>query len=95
MIARATVAPATEPPSTKGRVRCRGESEAGQRLPSQASKVDIGHFDNSNWYNRPGRARRLVPGNPESLRGRSWTVGQHCDNGVDGEAPRKRSLLLT
>ena len=49
----------------------RVELEAERRLLAQASKVDIGHFDNSNWYDRLARAKRDVSWRPGDL---TWSV---------------------
>jgi ATP-binding cassette subfamily B protein len=49
----------------------RVELEAERRLLAQASKVDIGHFDNSNWYDRLARAKRDVSWRPGNL---TWSV---------------------
>jgi ATP-binding cassette, subfamily B, bacterial len=38
----------------------RVELEVERRLLAKASKVDIGNFDNSNWYDRLARAKRDV-----------------------------------
>jgi ATP-binding cassette, subfamily B, bacterial len=49
----------------------RVELEAERRLLAQASKVDIGHFDNSNWHDRLARAKREVSWRPGDL---TWSV---------------------
>lgn len=49
----------------------RVELEAERRLLRQASKVDLGHFDNSNWHDRLSRARRDVSWRPGDL---TWSV---------------------
>jgi len=49
----------------------RVELEAERRLLAQASKVDIGHFDNSDWYDRLARAKRDVSWRPGDL---TWSV---------------------
>jgi ABC-type multidrug transport system fused ATPase/permease subunit len=49
----------------------RVELEAERRLLSQASKVDIGHFDNSDWHDRLARAKRDVSWRPGDL---TWSV---------------------
>jgi len=49
----------------------RVELEAERRLLKQASKVDLGHFDNSNWHDRLSRARRDVSWRPGDL---TWSV---------------------
>jgi len=38
----------------------RVELEAERRLLEKASKVDLGHFDNSDWHDRLARAKRDV-----------------------------------
>jgi ATP-binding cassette subfamily B protein len=49
----------------------RVQLEAEQRLLEQASKVDLGHFDNSNWHDRLARAKRDVSWRPGDL---TWSV---------------------
>jgi ATP-binding cassette subfamily B protein len=49
----------------------RVELEAERRLISQASKLDLGHFDNSNWHDRLARAKRDVSWRPGDL---TWSV---------------------
>src|SRR5262249_54280145 len=49
----------------------RVQLEAEQRLLAQASKVDIGHFDNSDWHDRLARAKRDVSWRPGDL---TWSV---------------------
>jgi ABC-type multidrug transport system fused ATPase/permease subunit len=49
----------------------RVELEAERRLLARASKVDIGHFDNSDWYDRLARAKRDVSWRPGDL---TWSV---------------------
>jgi len=49
----------------------RVELEAERRLLAQASKVDIGHFDNSDWHDRLARAKREVSWRPGDL---TWSV---------------------
>jgi ATP-binding cassette subfamily B protein len=49
----------------------RVQLEAERRLLDQASKVDIGHFDNSNWHDRLARAKRDVSWRPGDL---TWSV---------------------
>jgi ATP-binding cassette, subfamily B, bacterial len=49
----------------------RVELEAERRLLEQAAKVDIGHFDNSDWYDRLARAKRDVSWRPGDL---TWSV---------------------
>ena len=45
----------------------RVELEAERRLLAQASKVDLGHFDNSDWHDRLARAKRDVSWRPGDL----------------------------
>lgn len=49
----------------------RVQLEAERRLIEQAAKVDIGHFDNSNWHDRLARAKRDVSWRPGDL---TWSV---------------------
>ncbi|HEY3129652.1 MAG TPA: hypothetical protein VGL91_09340, partial [Acidobacteriota bacterium] len=49
----------------------RVQLEAERRLLEQASKVDLGHFDNSNWHDRLARAKRDVSWRPGDL---TWSV---------------------
>jgi ATP-binding cassette, subfamily B, bacterial len=49
----------------------RVELEAERRLLAQASKIDIGHFDNSNWHDRLARAKREVSWRPGDL---TWSI---------------------
>jgi ATP-binding cassette subfamily B protein len=49
----------------------RVELEAERRLLTKASKVDIGHFDNSDWHDRLARARRDVNWRPGDL---TWSI---------------------
>lgn len=49
----------------------RVEIEAERRLLQQAARVDIGHFDNSNWHDRLARAKRDVSWRPGDL---VWSV---------------------
>ncbi|HEY5614376.1 MAG TPA: ABC transporter ATP-binding protein, partial [Bacteroidota bacterium] len=49
----------------------RVELEAERRLLMQASKIDLGHFDNSNWHDRLARAKRDVSWRPGDL---TWSV---------------------
>jgi len=49
----------------------RVELEAERRLLVQASKVDLGHFDNSDWHDRLARAKRDVSWRPGDL---TWSV---------------------
>src|SRR5262249_14206748 len=49
----------------------RVQLEAERRLLEQASSVDLGHFDNSDWHDRPARAQRDVSWRPGDL---TWSV---------------------
>src|SRR5262245_14275813 len=49
----------------------RVELEAERRLLIQASKIDLGHFDNSDWHDRLARAKRDVSWRPGDL---TWSV---------------------
>ena len=49
----------------------RVELEAERRLLDKASKVDLGHFDNSDWHDRLARAKRDVNWRPGDL---TWSV---------------------
>lgn len=49
----------------------RVELEAERRLLAKASKVDLGHFDNSDWHDRLARAKRDVNWRPGDL---TWSV---------------------
>src|SRR5579864_6131168 len=49
----------------------RVQLEAERRLLTQASKVDLGHFDNSDWHDRLARAKRDVSWRPGDL---TWSV---------------------
>ncbi|MCA1560035.1 MAG: ABC transporter ATP-binding protein/permease [Acidobacteria bacterium] len=49
----------------------RVQLEAERRLLTQASKLDIGHFDNSDWHDRLARAKRDVSWRPGDL---TWSV---------------------
>jgi ATP-binding cassette, subfamily B, bacterial len=49
----------------------RVQLEAERRLLAQASKVDLGHFDNSNWHDRLARAKRDISWRPGDL---TWSV---------------------
>jgi ATP-binding cassette subfamily B protein len=49
----------------------RVELEAERRLLAQASKVDIGHFDNSDWHDCLARAKREVSWRPGDL---TWSI---------------------
>ncbi len=45
--------------------------EAERRLLTKASKLDLGHFDNSDWHDRLARAKRDVSWRPGDL---TWSV---------------------
>jgi ATP-binding cassette, subfamily B, bacterial len=49
----------------------RVQLEAERRLLAQASKVDLAHFDNSDWHDRLARAKRDVSWRPGDL---TWSV---------------------
>lgn len=49
----------------------RVQLEAERRLLTQASKLDVGHFDNSDWHDRLARAKRDVSWRPGDL---TWSV---------------------
>lgn len=49
----------------------RVELEAERRLLTKASRVDLGHFDNSDWHDRLARAKRDVSWRPGDL---TWSV---------------------
>jgi ATP-binding cassette, subfamily B, bacterial len=49
----------------------RVELEAERRLITQAAKLDLGHFDNSDWHDRLARAKRDVSWRPGDL---TWSV---------------------
>ena len=49
----------------------RVQLEAERRLLAQAARVDLGHFDNSDWHDRLARARRDVSWRPGDL---TWSV---------------------
>ena len=49
----------------------RVELEAERRLLAKASKIDLGHFDNSDWHDRLARAKREVSWRPGDL---TWSV---------------------
>jgi len=49
----------------------RVELEAERRLLGKASKVDLGHFDNSDWHDRLARAKRDVNWRPGDL---TWSI---------------------
>src|SRR5688500_6572614 len=49
----------------------RVQLEAERRLLAQASKVDLGHFDDSDWHDRLARAKRDVSWRPGDL---TWSV---------------------
>src|SRR3954470_7622127 len=49
----------------------RVQLEAERRLLAQASRLDLGHFDNSDWHDRLARAKRDVSWRPGDL---TWSV---------------------
>src|SRR6187401_2404441 len=49
----------------------RVQLEAERRLLDKASRVDLGHFDNSDWHDRLARAKRDVSWRPGDL---TWSV---------------------
>ena len=49
----------------------RVQIEAERRLLKQAAKVDLGHFDNSDWHDRLARAKRDISWRPGDL---TWSV---------------------
>lgn len=49
----------------------RVQLEAEHRLLAQAARVDVGHFDNSNWHDRLTRAKRDISWRPGDL---TWSV---------------------
>ncbi|MDQ2912807.1 MAG: ABC transporter ATP-binding protein/permease, partial [Chloroflexota bacterium] len=49
----------------------RVQLEAERRLLAKASKIDVGHFDNSDWHDRLARAKRDVSWRPGDL---TWSV---------------------
>src|SRR5260370_7188366 len=49
----------------------RVEMEAERRLLAKASKLDMGHFDNSDWHDRLARAKRDVSWRPGDL---TWSI---------------------
>jgi ATP-binding cassette subfamily B protein len=49
----------------------RVQIEAERRLLMQAAKVDLGHFDNSDWHDRLARAKRDISWRPGDL---TWSV---------------------
>src|ERR1041385_818340 len=49
----------------------RVELEAERRLLTKASKIDLQHFDNSDWFDRLARAKRDVSWRPGDL---TWSV---------------------
>jgi len=49
----------------------RVQLEAERRLLAQASKLDLGHFDNSDWHDRLARAKRDISWRPGDL---TWSV---------------------
>jgi ATP-binding cassette subfamily B protein len=59
----------------------RVQLEAERRLLEQASKVDLGHFDNSDWHDRLARAKRDV----------SWRPGDRARHGGRAVVARARA----
>ena len=49
----------------------RVELEAERRLLEKAARVDLGHFDNSDWHDRLARAKRDVSWRPGDL---TWSI---------------------
>jgi ATP-binding cassette subfamily B protein len=49
----------------------RVQLEAERRLLAQAARVDLGHFDNSDWHDRLARAKRDVSWRPGDL---TWSL---------------------
>src|SRR5258706_11487992 len=49
----------------------RVELEAERRLLEKASRVDLGHFDNSDWHDRLARAKRDLNWRPAGL---TWSI---------------------
>src|SRR3954447_19159257 len=49
----------------------RVQLEAERRLLAQASRLDVGHFDNSDWHDRLARAERDISWRPGDL---TWSV---------------------
>jgi ATP-binding cassette subfamily B protein len=49
----------------------RVQLEAERRLLAQASRLDLGHFDNSDWHDRLARAKRDISWRPGDL---TWSV---------------------
>src|SRR5574339_952968 len=49
----------------------RVELEAERRLLTKASRVDLGHFDKSDWHDRLARAKRDISWRPGDL---TWSV---------------------
>jgi ATP-binding cassette subfamily B protein len=49
----------------------RVELEAERQLLAKASRIDLGHFDNSDWHDRLARAKRDVSWRPGDL---TWSV---------------------
>ena len=49
----------------------RVQLEAERRLLAKASRLDVGHFDNSDWHDRLARAKRDVSWRPGDL---TWSV---------------------
>ena len=71
----------------------RVQLEAERRLLAQASKVDLGHFDNSDWHDRLARAKRDVSWRPGDL---TWSVlglsGNIVTDRPDGGTSREPAL---
>src|SRR6188472_1591235 len=49
----------------------RVQLEAERRLLAQASRLDLGHFDNSDWHDRLARAKRDISWRPGDL---TWSI---------------------
>ena len=71
----------------------RVELEAERRLLAKAATIDMGHFDNSDWYDRLSRAKRDVSWRPggSHLVG-AGAVGQYRDDRADGRAAGEFAL---
>jgi hypothetical protein len=73
----------------------RVELEAERRLLDKASRVDLGHFDNSDWHDRLARAKRDVSWRPGDL---TWSVlglsWEYCNNNFNGRLAGKSSLVI-
>jgi ABC-type multidrug transport system fused ATPase/permease subunit len=68
----------------------RVELEAERRLLAKASRVDLGHFDNSDWHDRLARAKRDVSWRPGDL---TWFVRKYCNDHLNGRTIGKSSLV--